>query len=145
MASIVAERHGMMHDDCMVSCQAKGGSCRLQFCTRSAGLLQPADSRCCVCVQALTGPQLGGLIGGMVAADSVARPHITAAYAPSEAVLNAVEAMEPARSHLFELQSAGNVMFPLEVDLRLAGVHACRFPLCLDQAGLSHCSCSAPQ
>lgn len=72
-------------------------------------------------LQMLKPPQLAGLLGAMVAADAVSRPHITAAYRPSDAIVHAVEAMEPDRSHLFDLQMEGRVEFPLDVDLRLAG------------------------
>ena len=72
-------------------------------------------------MQDLSAPQLSGLLGAMVAAEVVARPHISAAYEPSSAIVEAVEALEPARSHLFNLQAEAGVDFPLMVDLRPAG------------------------
>ncbi|KAK9815169.1 hypothetical protein WJX73_009621 [Symbiochloris irregularis] len=72
--------------------------------------------------QDLTAPQLAGLLGAMVAPETASRPHISAAYSPSEAIVSAVEALEPARGRVFHLQAEAGLNFPVEVDLRLAGI-----------------------
>ncbi|KAK9846418.1 hypothetical protein WJX81_003415 [Elliptochloris bilobata] len=73
-------------------------------------------------VQTLKAAQLAGLACAMVSAEAVSKPQISAAYAPSEAVVEAVRALEGARSALFDLQADAGVHVPLAVDLRLAGL-----------------------
>lgn len=74
----------------------------------------------------------------MVAPEAVSKPQISAAYAPSQAVLDAVEALEGARSALFDLQADAGVHVPLVVDLRLSGG---RRP-CHARASYQHLTCT---
>ncbi len=67
----------------------------------------------------------------LVAPESVSRPSISAAYEPSAAVCEAVQALEPERERLFRLQSQAGLDAPLAVDLRLSGVGCCSFSLYL--------------
>lgn len=71
--------------------------------------------------QTLRAPQLAGVACALIAPEAVSKPHISAAYEPSAAVVAAVQELEPARSALFDLQADAGVHVPLGVDLRLAG------------------------
>lgn len=57
----------------------------------------------------------------MVTGEVVTRLQISAAYPPSEAVINCVQAMDGERTVLAALQQRKQVFAPLEIDLRLAG------------------------
>ncbi len=78
--------------------------------------------------QTLRAPELAGVACALVAAEAVSKPHISAAYEPSAAVVAAVQALEPARSALFDLQADAGVHVPLGVDLRLAGARGAPSP-----------------
>ncbi|BDA41503.1 probable helicase HelY [Coccomyxa sp. Obi] len=73
-------------------------------------------------LQDLAAPQLAGALAALVAGESVSRPSISAAYEPSQAVCNAIEALEDERERLYELQVQADIAAPLSVDLRLSGV-----------------------
>jgi len=78
--------------------------------------------------QTLRAPELAGVACALVAAEAVSKLHISAAYEPSAAVVAAVQALEPARSALFDLQADAGVHVPLGVDLRLAGARGVPLP-----------------
>ena len=82
-------------------------------------------------MQDLAAPQLAGALAALVAGESVSRPSISAAYEPSQAVCDAIEALEDERERLYELQIQADIAAPLSVDLRLSGglIHY-RFPSC---------------
>ena len=71
--------------------------------------------------QDLAAPQLAGALAALVAGESVSRPSISAAYEPSQAVCDAIEALEDERERLYELQVQADIAAPLSVDLRLSG------------------------
>lgn len=71
--------------------------------------------------QDLGAPALAGVVAALVAGESVSRPQVAAAYAPSAAVCAAIEALEPERERLFDLQCQADLSAPLNVDLRLSG------------------------
>ena len=88
-----------------------------------------------VSVQSLAPARLAGLMAALVAQEAVSKPTVMAAYAPSEGVIQAVQALEPERQRLFEQQQAQGVEADLTVDLRLAGVswpHICGEAICDD-------------
>ena len=72
-------------------------------------------------VQDLAAPQLAGALAALVAGESVSRPSISAAYEPSQAVCDAIEALEEEREQLYDLQMQADIAAPLSVDLRLSG------------------------
>ena len=53
--------------------------------------------------------------------ECLAKPTIQARYPPSDSVLAAIQAMEPARERIYSHQVAHGVDAPLTVDLRLSG------------------------
>jgi hypothetical protein len=57
----------------------------------------------------------------MVTSEAVSRVQISAAYEPSQAVVDCIEALEGERDSLFRTQRRFGVDAPLDVDLRLAG------------------------
>lgn len=75
----------------------------------------------CLVVQNLTSSQLAGVASALIAAESASRPAISAAYEPSQAVCEAIEALEADRERLYGLQLQAEVLQPLNVDLRLSG------------------------
>lgn len=72
--------------------------------------------------QNLKPQELAGVISAMVASEAVSRVQVSAAYEPSQAVVDCIEAMEAERDSLFRIQRRYGVDVPLDVDLRLAGV-----------------------
>lgn len=72
-------------------------------------------------MQDLAAPQLAGALAALVAGESVSRPSISAAYEPSQAVCDAIEALEEEREQLYDLQMQADIAAPLSVDLRLSG------------------------
>ena len=76
-------------------------------------------------MQNLASSQLAGVASALIAAESVSRPSITAAYEPSQPVCDAVEALEEDRERLYNLQLQAEVFQPLNVDLRLSGELTC--------------------
>ncbi|KAK9908752.1 hypothetical protein WJX75_002337 [Coccomyxa subellipsoidea] len=73
-------------------------------------------------LQDLAAPQLAGALAALVAGESVSRPSISAAYEPSQAICDAIEALEEEREQLYDLQMQADIAAPLSVDLRLSGV-----------------------
>eukprot|EP00884_Botryococcus_braunii_P013752 jgi/Botrbrau1/22378/Bobra.0002s0055.1 len=73
-------------------------------------------------VQTLAPRELAGVMAVMVTAEVVTRLQISAAYPPSQAVIDCVQAMEAERTTLAGLQIRHQVNVPLEIDMRLAGV-----------------------
>jgi hypothetical protein len=57
----------------------------------------------------------------LIAVESASRPALSAAYEPSQAVCDAIEALETDREKLYGLQLRAEVLQPLNVDLRLSG------------------------
>lgn len=72
-------------------------------------------------MQNLTSSQLAGVASALIAAESASRPAISAAYEPSQAVCEAIAALEADRERLYGLQLQAEVLQPLSVDLRLSG------------------------
>ena len=64
---------------------------------------------------------MAGVASALIAAESVSRPQISAAYEPSQPVCDAVQALEEDRNRLYDLQLQAEVFQPLSVDLRLSG------------------------
>ena len=72
-------------------------------------------------MQGLASSQLAGVASALIAAESVSRPTISAAYEPSQPVCDAIEALEEDRERLYNLQLQAEVFQPLNIDLRLSG------------------------
>ncbi|KAI3428051.1 hypothetical protein D9Q98_006436 [Chlorella vulgaris] len=73
-------------------------------------------------VQALPPPQLAGVLCAVISAECVSRPSVWTAYSATEAVTAAVLELEGVRGGLEALQARHNVVAPISVDLRLAGL-----------------------
>ncbi|KAK9821280.1 hypothetical protein WJX74_008477 [Apatococcus lobatus] len=72
-------------------------------------------------LQSLTPPQLAALLSG-VTSEMGTRSSPTVRYEASATVVACMEALEPARLSLYQLQMAHGLEIPLAVDLRLAGL-----------------------
>ena len=73
------------------------------------------------CMQTLTPPELAALLS-CITSEMGARFSPTVRYEASATVTACVEALEPARLSLHQLQMAHGLEIPLAVDLRLAGM-----------------------
>lgn len=110
----------------------------------ASGFLAPSEMhRRHFIAQNLAAPQLAGALAALVAGESVSRPSISAAYEPSQAVCNAIEALEDERERLYELQVQADIAATLSVDLRLSGglifsIHVCMETLFWCPPGISH-------
>ena len=72
-------------------------------------------------VQDLKAHELAAVLSSIIASEFNHRPSMHVGYGCSNATLEAIEAMEPDREWLYNLQIKAGVDAPLGVDIRLSG------------------------
>ena len=92
-------------------------------------LLDKGRSIPLVDVQGLKAGQLAAVMSSLVASESSQRANIYVGYSCSNAVLEAIETMEPTREWLYRLQLNAGITAGLGVDIRLAGKPSLRYQI----------------
>ena len=72
-------------------------------------------------MQDLKSQELAAVLSSIIASEFNHRPNMFVGYGCSDATLEAIEAMEPDREWLYNLQVRAGIDAPLGVDIRLSG------------------------